>query len=52
MNYDIEREQRDRKYVCDLMPQQRGFIDPKLYTIQSVDGLLEQQYGRKKARGR
>ena len=27
---------RDDKYGCDLMPQQRGLIDPRLYTINAT----------------
>ena len=27
-----EKSEGDDKYGCDLMPQQRGLIDPKLYT--------------------
>ena len=31
-NYGHEKGQRGNKYGCDLMLQQRGLIDPKLYT--------------------
>ena len=33
MSYAIEkREKKGTKYGCDLIPQQRGLINPKLYT--------------------
>ena len=32
MNCGMREGKRSNKYRCDIMPQQRGFIDPKLYT--------------------
>ena len=41
MSYGIEireekKSKRGDKYGCDLMPQQRGLIDPKLYEVYEL----------------
>ena len=38
----VRQVERDNKDGCDLMPQQTGLINPKLYTSLSDDEILLQ----------
>lgn len=41
MSYGIEKKSKpDDRYECNFSPQQRGVIDPNLYTKLCGDGLL------------